>query len=72
MNDLVLIILWSMAAMEDPIYVPVIINFMIFFLNDMYGFISWKKERICNIKNLQFTRKLKPRREAMALCEARP
>lgn len=42
-NDLVLIVLWGLAAMKDPVYIPVIINFMIFFLNDMYGFISWKK-----------------------------
>lgn len=42
-NDLVLIVLWSLAAMQNPIYVPVITNFAIFFLNDIYGFISWKK-----------------------------
>lgn len=46
-NDLVLVILWGLAAMENPVYIPVIINFMIFFLNDMYGFLSWRKrERI--------------------------
>lgn len=42
-NDLVLVALWSFAAMQDPIYFPVIINFLIFFLNDMYGFLSWRK-----------------------------
>lgn len=42
-NDLVLIVLWSLAALEDPGYAPVIVNFAIFFINDMYGFISWKK-----------------------------
>lgn len=42
-NDLVLIVLWGLAAAKDPLYIPVIINFMIFFMNDMYGFISWKK-----------------------------
>ena len=42
-NDLVLIILWSLAAAKDPSYIPVIINFAIFFFNDMYGFICWKK-----------------------------
>lgn len=47
-NDIVLIILWVMASIKDPSYFPVVVNFMIFFLNDMYGFISWKKreERI--------------------------
>lgn len=42
-NDLVLIVLWGLAAAKDPVYIPVIINFMIFFMNGMYGFISWKK-----------------------------
>lgn len=42
-NDLVLIVLWGLAAAKGPVYIPVIINFMIFFMNDMYGFISWKK-----------------------------
>ena len=40
-NDLVLIVLWGLAAAKDPVYIPVIINFMIFFMNDMYGFISF-------------------------------
>ena len=42
-NDMVLIILWSLAAAQNSVYLPVVINFFIFFLNDMYGFISWKK-----------------------------
>ena len=42
-NDIVLIILWLMAAMENPAYIPVVVNFVIFFFNDMYGFVSWKK-----------------------------
>lgn len=42
-NDVVLIILWIMASIEDLSYVPVVANFVIFFINDMYGFFSWKK-----------------------------
>lgn len=42
-NDIILIILWALAAAKDPVYFPVIINFIIFFLNDIYGFICWKK-----------------------------
>nr|WP_297935424.1 nicotinamide riboside transporter PnuC [uncultured Lachnoclostridium sp.] len=42
-NDIVLIILWSLASIENPVYIPVVVNFVIFFFNDMYGFISWKK-----------------------------
>ena len=42
-NDLVLIVLWALAARTNPAYIPVIINFAIFFMNDMYGFISWRR-----------------------------
>lgn len=49
-NDLVLIILWILAAKEDPSYFPMILCFMIFLMNDIYGFISWmrmeKRQRI--------------------------
>lgn len=41
-NDLILIVLWVLASMEDPVYIPVVVNFIIFFINDMYGFICWK------------------------------
>ena len=41
-NDLVLIVLWVLASFEDPAYIPVVVNFAIFFFNDMYGFISWR------------------------------
>lgn len=42
-NDIVLILLWSMAAMEDISYVSVIVCFMAFLVNDIYGFVSWRK-----------------------------
>ena len=42
-NDIVLIILWTKASMEHSVYIPVVVNFIIFFINDMYGFYSWKK-----------------------------
>lgn len=42
-NDIVLIILWIMAAKTDISYVSVIICFAMFFINDLYGFISWKR-----------------------------
>lgn len=46
-NDIVLIVLWILASIENPAYIPVVVNFVILFFNDMYGFISWKKrERI--------------------------
>ena len=42
-NDIVLILLWTMAAMKDISYISVIICFVAFLANDIYGFISWKK-----------------------------
>ncbi|MCM1529915.1 MAG: nicotinamide riboside transporter PnuC [Alistipes sp.] len=45
-NDIVLIILWILASLENPAYIPVIVNFVIFFFNDMYGFISWRKREL--------------------------
>lgn len=48
-NDIVLIILWLLASMENPMYLPVVVNFLIFFFNDLYGFISWRKREACDI-----------------------
>lgn len=42
-NDIVLIILWSLAAATDISYLSVIICFVVFLFNDLYGFISWKR-----------------------------
>lgn len=42
LNDIVLIILWMLASVKDPVYIPVTVNFAIFFFNDIYGFICWK------------------------------
>ena len=41
-NDIILIIMWIMASVENPVYVPMIFNFVIFLVNDTYGFLSWK------------------------------
>ena len=42
-NDVVLIVLWTLAAMEHISYICVIICFVVFLVNDLYGFISWRK-----------------------------
>ena len=42
-NDVVLIILWTLAALEDISYLSVIICFVMFLVNDLYGFVSWKR-----------------------------
>ena len=42
-NDVVLILLWTLAAAEDISYLSVIICFVMFLVNDLYGFISWRR-----------------------------
>ena len=42
-NDVVLIVMWTMAAKEDISYLSVIICFVMFLVNDLYGFVSWKR-----------------------------
>ncbi len=42
-NDLVLIVLWILAAMENISYMSVIICFAVFLVNDLYGFFYWLK-----------------------------
>ncbi len=42
-NDIVLIVLWTLATKENIGYLSVVICFVVFFVNDFYGFISWSK-----------------------------
>lgn len=42
-NDVVLIILWIMATATDITYISVVICFVTFLFNDLYGFINWRK-----------------------------
>lgn len=42
-NDIVLIVLWILAAIENLSYLSVVVCFIAFLANDIYGFISWKK-----------------------------
>lgn len=42
-NDIVLIVLWILAALQDISYVSVIVCFAVFLVNDLYGFFSWLK-----------------------------
>ena len=41
-NDIVLIILWILACFTDTKYISVVVCFIAFFANDIYGYISWK------------------------------
>ena len=42
-NDMVLIVLWTLMSMTDTGYVPVIACFVVFLINDLYAFVSWRK-----------------------------
>ncbi|HIY78214.1 MAG TPA: nicotinamide riboside transporter PnuC [Candidatus Borkfalkia excrementavium] len=42
-NDVVLIVLWVMASVEDVTYISVAVCFAAFLVNDLYGFLNWRK-----------------------------
>ena len=42
-NDIVLIILWSLASVKEIRYLSVVVCFAAFFANDIYGFVSWRR-----------------------------
>lgn len=42
-NDIVLIILWSVAAVKDISSLPMVLCFIMFLFNDLYGFYNWRR-----------------------------
>lgn len=42
-NDIVLIILWVIASIKDISNLSMVFCFIMFLINDIYGFYSWKK-----------------------------
>lgn len=42
-NDLILILLWSLASAEDIRYLSVVVCFAAFSVNDVYGFVNWTR-----------------------------
>ncbi len=42
-NDIVLIILWLIATVQDLSNLPMLVCFVVFLVNDIYGFISWRR-----------------------------
>ncbi len=42
-NDIILIVLWVLVTLEDITYLSVVICFITFLVNDVYGYISWQK-----------------------------
>lgn len=51
-NDIVLIILWIIATVQNIAYLPMIICFVVFFINDTYGFFNWSKMQKTQSKNM--------------------
>ena len=43
LNDIVLIILWAVSAAKDPASFVMVACFVMFLVNDLYGFISWRR-----------------------------
>ena len=43
LNDVVLIVLWAMAAIRDPSCLAVLVCFVAFLANDTYSFINWQR-----------------------------
>lgn len=50
-NDMVLIVLWILATVENISYISVTICFVVFLANDLYGFYNWQKMK--NKQNLE-------------------
>lgn len=44
-NDIVLIVLWIMATINDIQYLPMVLCFIMFLANDLYGFYNWRRMR---------------------------
>lgn len=42
-NDIILITLWILASLSDVHYISVVICFLAFLINDIYGYLSWRK-----------------------------
>lgn len=51
-NDVVLIVLWTMASLQNAVYWSVVVCFVAFLINDLYGFLSWQKMKNCQKENV--------------------
>jgi nicotinamide mononucleotide transporter PnuC len=52
LNDIALIVLWVLASLTDRSYVSVTVCFILFLVNDLYGFLSWRKMRARQEQNI--------------------
>ncbi len=42
-NDIVLVVLWVLASISDIRYISVVVCFVAFLFNDIYGYINWQR-----------------------------
>ena len=45
-NDVVLILLWILASMEESRYISVVVCFAAFLAGDIYGYVSWRRMKL--------------------------
>lgn len=45
-NDIVLIALWTLASFSDIRYISVVVCFVSFLFNDIYGYVSWQRMKV--------------------------
>ena len=50
-NDVVLIVLWVLASVSDIRYISVVVCFVAFLVNDIYGYLSWQKMKVRQSEN---------------------
>ena len=50
LNDIVLLVLWSIQSASDRNAVCMIVCFAAFLLNDIYGFINWRRLKVRQLK----------------------
>lgn len=51
-NDLVLIVLWVLASFESIQYLSVVVCFLAFLVNDLYGYRCWQKMKCRQAKDI--------------------
>lgn len=51
-NDIVLIVLWILASISDIRYISVVVCFVAFLFNDIYGFVNWKRMKVRQSKKI--------------------
>ncbi len=45
-NDVILIILWTIASLKDPSCISMVVCFFAFLINDSYSFLCWRRRKI--------------------------